>query len=167
MEPIGASPTWEWHGYDNAWVKIDGVMVQSVSGGGHWGGGMFISAVDHARFGLMCLRKGMWQDRQILPERWIRMARTPTGTRDCDGKSANATHSLSAECQISYGYMNWRLNTCKVLLPSAPESSYYHSGDGANITYVDPEHDLVAVVRWIEREELDGFVKLVLDAVKE
>ena len=49
MDPLGASPTWRWHGYDNSWVTIDGAQMQSVSGGGHWGGGMFISSRDHAR----------------------------------------------------------------------------------------------------------------------
>ena len=39
MNPIGASNTWRWHGYENSWVVIDGLNVQSVSGGGHWGGG--------------------------------------------------------------------------------------------------------------------------------
>jgi CubicO group peptidase (beta-lactamase class C family) len=58
MEPIGASNTWRWHGYDNAWVTIDGRKVQSVTGGGHWGGGMFISARDMARFGYLFLRNG-------------------------------------------------------------------------------------------------------------
>ncbi|HEX2454563.1 MAG TPA: serine hydrolase domain-containing protein, partial [Vicinamibacterales bacterium] len=44
MDPIGASATWRWYGYDNAWVDIDGQKMQSMTGGGHWGGGMFISA---------------------------------------------------------------------------------------------------------------------------
>jgi hypothetical protein len=44
-------PTWRWFGYDNSWVVLDGRLVQSVSGGAHWGGGMFISARDMARFG--------------------------------------------------------------------------------------------------------------------
>ncbi len=48
MNPIGASDTWRWHGYENSWVEIGGQRIQSVSGGGHWGGGMFISARDHA-----------------------------------------------------------------------------------------------------------------------
>lgn len=166
MGPIGASPTWEWHGYENSWVKIDGVMVQSVSGGGHWGGGMFISSLDHARFGYLCLRNGKWEDRQILSRQWLQMCRTPTGTRNCGGTSAHPTRSMPAECQISYGYMNYRLNTNKVLLPSCPESSYYHSGDGANVVWVDPEHDLVVVVRWIKREKIDEFLGKVLGAIK-
>ncbi len=35
MDPIGASTTWRWYGYDNSFVNIDGLMMQSVSGGGH------------------------------------------------------------------------------------------------------------------------------------
>jgi CubicO group peptidase (beta-lactamase class C family) len=165
MDPIGASFTWEWHGYENSWVKIDGVQMQSVSGGGHWGGGLWITTWDHARFGYLCLRNGKWQDRQVLSEEWIRMARTPTGNRHCENIPINA-HSMPAECQVAYGYMNWRLNTGKRMLPSCPESSFFHSGNGANIVWMDPEHDLVVVVRWIKREKLDQFLKLVLAAVE-
>ena len=48
MDPIGASNTWRWHGYENSWVTLDGRSVQSVSGGGHFGGGMFVNAWDMA-----------------------------------------------------------------------------------------------------------------------
>ena len=66
MEPIGASPDWEWHGYRNSHVEIDGRRVQSVSGGGHWGGGVFIGARDQARIGLMLLRRGVWGTRRFF-----------------------------------------------------------------------------------------------------
>ncbi|MGL5945445.1 MAG: serine hydrolase domain-containing protein, partial [Sediminibacterium sp.] len=56
MDPIGASTTWRWYGYDNSFVNIDGIMTQSVSGGGHHGGGLFINTLDMARFGLLFLR---------------------------------------------------------------------------------------------------------------
>lgn len=46
MDPIGASSTWRWYGYDNSWIVLDGELVQSVSGGAHWGGGMYISTRD-------------------------------------------------------------------------------------------------------------------------
>ena len=58
MDPIGASSTWRWYGYDNSMIVVDGVKVQSVSGGGHFGGGIFINSEDHARFGLLFLRDG-------------------------------------------------------------------------------------------------------------
>jgi CubicO group peptidase (beta-lactamase class C family) len=144
MDPIGASPTWRWHGYDNSWVVLDGELVQSVSGGAHWGGGMWISPRDMARFGLLTLRRGRWGDRQVLSEAWVRMALTPTAP------------------QPTYGFMNWFLNHDRSLLPSAPASSFFHLGAGTNMIYVDPENDLVVVARWIERDAMDGLVQRVL-----
>jgi CubicO group peptidase (beta-lactamase class C family) len=131
MEPIGASSTWRWHGYENSWIELDGQRIQSVSGGGHWGGGMFISARDMARFGYLFLRNGRWKDRQIVSPKWIALARTPG--------AANPT----------YGFMNWYLNTDKKPLPAAPPSSVMFVGSGANIIYIDWDHDLVAVIRWV------------------
>ena len=148
MDPIGASQTWRWFGYENSWVLIDGVAVQSVSGGGHWGGGMFINARDQARFGYLTLRRGKWKDRQLLSEAWVRMALTPTPV------------------QPTYGFMNWFVNTDRKFLPSAPASAFAHMGAGTNMVYVDPEHDLVIVARWIERNAIDELVRRVLTAVK-
>ncbi|MBA3467862.1 MAG: serine hydrolase [Gemmatimonadaceae bacterium] len=148
MDPIGASTTWRWYGYDNSWIVLDGTPVQSVSGGGHWGGGMFISAYDQARFGLLTLRRGMWGGRRILSERWVQMALTPT------------------PAQPDYGFMNWFLNTGRKRLPSAPASAFMHLGNGTNMIYVDAEHDLVIVARWIENSALDGLVSRVLAAIE-
>jgi CubicO group peptidase (beta-lactamase class C family) len=131
MDPIGASSTWRWYGYDNSWVDIDGQKMQSVSGGGHWGGGMFINAYDMARFGYLFLQHGKWKDRQIVPEKWIEMARKPGPDND------------------SYGYANWYLNTNRKALPAAPETAVRFVGNGSNIIYIDWENDLVVVVRWI------------------
>jgi CubicO group peptidase (beta-lactamase class C family) len=147
MDPIGASPTWRWYGYDDSWVLIDGVAMQSVSGGGHWGGGMFISARDLARFGLLTQRRGRWKDRQLLSDAWVARALTPT------------------PAQPTYGFMNWFLNTDRKLWPSAPASAFAHLGNGTNVVYVDPEHDIVAVVRWIENAAVDGFLQRLLAAV--
>ena len=147
MDPIGASRSWRWLGYDNSWVLLDGRAVQSVSGGGHWGGGLFVSARDQARFGYLTLRRGRWRGRQILSERWVRQALTPT------------------PAQPTYGYMNWFLNTDRKLWPSAPATSFAHLGNGTNLVYVDPEHDLVVVARWIEDDAIDGFLARVLGAV--
>lgn len=148
MDPIGASKTWEWHGYENSWVTIDGIRMQSVSGGGHWGGGMWISARDHARFGLLTLRNGRWKDRQVLSETWVRMARTPTPTNP------------------NYGYMNWYLNTGRKQWPSVPESTFCHIGAGTNAVCAIPDYDIVAVVRWIQGNKLDGFLQRVIASVK-
>jgi CubicO group peptidase (beta-lactamase class C family) len=143
MDPIGASPDWEWHGYRNSYVEIDGHRVQSVSGGGHWGGGVFISALDQARIGLMLLRRGMWGTSRILSEAWIARMLEP--------------------CPLyrNYGYL-WWLNTERALYPSASARSYYARGAGGNLTWIDPENDIVAVLRWTAPAAVDEFMKLTM-----
>lgn len=129
-------------------MEIDGQRMQSVTGGGHWGGGMFIDAYDLARFGYLFLRNGRWKDRQIVSEDWIRMARTP------------------GRANPDYGFMNWFLNTARKPLPSAPESSVTFRGNGQNIVYIDRDHDIVAVIRWIgTTNELDEVIGRMVAAV--
>lgn len=147
MDPIGASQTWEWHGYSNSYVTIGGEQVQSVSGGGHWGGGVFVSSYDHARFGELHLRRGRWGDRQVLSERWMEIATMPSSVNP------------------GYGCL-WWLNRPPARYPSAPASSYFALGWGSNVVWVDPDHDLVAVVRWIDGPAVDGFIARVLAAVR-
>jgi CubicO group peptidase (beta-lactamase class C family) len=148
MEPIGASSTWRWHGYENSWIELDGRRVQSVTGGGHWGGGMFINAWDMARFGYLFLRNGRWKDRQIVSEKWIAMARAPGSVNP------------------QYGYANWYPNTGKKTLPAAPESAVTFNGAGRNVVYVDWQNDLVVVVRWIDTgPALSEFIGKLLAAL--
>lgn len=144
MDPIGASGDWEWHGYDNSWVEVDGRRMQSVSGGAHWGGGLFISTRDHARVGLLMAGNGTWGNRRLISESWISACTTP--------------------CPInpSYGLL-WWLNGDGVHCRTAPRSSVFALGVGRNIIWIDRDLDLVAVVRWLERDAFEGFVERVMD----
>lgn len=137
--PIGCSDTWAWHGYRNSYVEIDGTRMQSVAGGGHWGGGLFMQARDHARIGLLMLRKGRWGDRQLVPERWIAQSIAPTPLNP------------------KYGFM-WALNTGRKTYPSAPAEAYGASGSGGNLVWIDPVHDLVAVICWTDPGAIDGIL---------
>ena len=148
MDVIGASNTWRWFGYENSWIVLDGLAVQSVTGGGHWGGGLFINAYDMARFGLLTLNRGRWKEQQVLSEAWVAQALTPT------------------PAEPTYGFMNWYVNRGRAFLPSAPETAFGHQGNGTNFIYVDPENDLVAVLRWIEKPQIDGFVQRLLAACR-
>lgn len=148
MQPIGASSTWRWYGYDNSWIELDGQKVQSVSGGGHWGGGIFINAWDLARFGYLFLRDGQWQDQRLVSKDFIAMART--------GGSANA----------EYGFANWFLNPGRKALPNAPETAVTFQGAGRNVIYIDQQNDLLMVTRWIGNgDELNQLVGKVLAAL--
>jgi CubicO group peptidase (beta-lactamase class C family) len=144
MDPIGASSTWRWYGYENSFVNIDGTMVQSVSGGGHFGGGLFISTLDHARFGLLFLRKGKWKNQQLLSEKWVGMAHQPS--------TANK----------SYGYMWWTNEAER--LKGVPKSVYYANGFGGNYIVIDNEHDLVVVLRWIDDSKLGEVMSLIVQS---
>ena len=72
-----------------------------------------ISTRDQARFGLLFLRRGNWEGKQLISEKWIDMLRVPS--------PANP----------SYGYM-WWLNTEK-RLPNVPESVYFAAGFGNTV----------------------------------
>jgi len=147
MDPIGASNTWRWYGYDESMQIIDGVEVQSVSGGGHFGGGMFISSEDHARFGLLFLRDGIWGDERLISSGWIKKMRLPS------------------ENNTSYGYM-WWLNRGQRKWDGLPENIYYGSGFGGNYVVVVPDHDLVIVARWIDSSKIGELIKKVIESHK-
>lgn len=146
MDPIGASRSWRWRGYRNSWVEVDGRQVQSVSGGGHFGGGMFISTADLARFGLLFQRRGAWGGQQLFDEAWIEALREPS------------------EVMPGHGYL-WWLNTDRERIPSAPETAYWAAGFGGNFIYVDDVNELVIVLRWIP--DLEGVVTRVLAALQQ
>ncbi|WP_229310939.1 serine hydrolase domain-containing protein [Larkinella soli] len=146
MDPIGASNTWQYVTYPNARVEIDGRRMSSVSGGSRWGGGLWISTRDEARFGYLILRNGRWADRQIVSSGWLKEAvtRGPAGP--------------------DYGYL-WWLNTERKAWPSAPAGSFAAIGAGSNLIWIDPEHDLVIVWRWHEGSP-DELIRRVLAALK-
>ena len=148
MDPIGASTTWRWYGYENSWVNVDGNKVQSVSGGGHSGGGIFISTEDHARFGLLFLSDGKWNGEQLISEEWIESVRKPSQANE------------------SYGYM-WWLNRGQRSWEGVSESVYYAAGFGGNYIVIDKESDLVIVTRWLEPSKIGEFVKKITNAISD
>lgn len=146
MDPIGASTTWRWYGYDNSFVNVDGLMMQSVSGGGHFGGGLFINTYDQARFGLLFLRKGKWQNQQLISEQWVRQAHQPS--------AANK----------SYGLMWWTNEEKR--FGDVSKNIYSAEGFGGNFIVVDEEHDLLIVTRWLDTSKIGELVQLVQRAMR-
>lgn len=160
MDPIGASNTWRWWGYDTSWTPLDGQSMQSVSGGGHWGGGLIIDSRDHARFGLLFLRNGQWGAHRLLSQSWVEQA------------------STSSPVQGNYGFM-WWLNrgecgmstavgcgeeSTERIFPAGSQTSFFALGAGStSVIYVDREHDLVTVTRWVDGSaHVNGFIERVL-----
>jgi len=139
MDPINATAGWQWHGYETSWVEVEGKQVQSVSGGAHWGGGLWISTLDHARFGLLYLNDGQWQGREILPRDWIRESLIP--------------------CAINPAYgLLWWLNHDSSISEVADSGAFAARGAGGNVVFVWPARKIVIVLRWCAdtRRVIDG-----------
>ncbi|MHA7059767.1 serine hydrolase domain-containing protein [Aquimarina sp. M1] len=146
MDPIGASTTWRWYGYDNSWMNIDGIHMQSVSGGGHSGGGLFINTKDHARFGLLFMNDGRWKNQQLISENWIREAIKPS------------------DANSNYGLMWWLNQKGNHHWEDLPEHLFYAAGFGGNFSVIDQKQNLVIVTRWLAPSQIDEFVTKVYAA---
>lgn len=109
---------------------------------------MLIHAEDQARIGLLMMRKGDWNGRRILPESWVEESIRP--------------------CALNpvYGLL-WWLNTGKARYASAPANSFFASGAGGNLTWIAPEQEIVAVLRWCDPTAMDTFIRLIMQAVVE
>ncbi len=147
LDPIGAAKDWHYYGYFNSQVMIKGKQVESVSGGTRWGGGLWISARDLARFGYLFLRQGKWKSKQLVSANWIKAGTTPTTIGQ------------------DYGYL-WWLNTQGKQWPNTPRTSFAALGAGSNTIWIDPEHDLVVVWRWHRDRSANDLFKRILAAIK-
>jgi len=130
MRPMGASVDWRWEGYSTSFVEIDGQRMPSVSGGGHWGGGVVTHAEDQALIGQLMLQDGLWDGKRLLPAGWVRRCTTPS--------------TLHGD----YGLL-WWLNAGG-RYPGASRESYFAQGAGGNVIWIDPAHDVVGVFRWLD-----------------
>jgi CubicO group peptidase (beta-lactamase class C family) len=147
MTPIGAG-RWNWYGYENSFVDVNGRRIQSVSGGSHWGGGFWATTRDHARFGLLMARRGVWGEQRLLSERWVELATTPS--------------ALNAQ----YGFLWWLNTPARPSYRAATPQSFFARGAGGNTIWICPEHDLVVVVRWLADNAQNAFFGQVLGALQ-
>ena len=146
MTPMGCSSDWAWRAYDDAWVDIDGQRMPSVPGGTHWGGGVSIGARDQARLGQLLLGGGVHQGRQLIPADWVVAMRQP--------------------CALApfYGRLVW-LNPQGRAFPGASADSFFMVGAGGHYTWVEPAHDAVVVVRWLDSAAAEGFMRLASESL--
>jgi CubicO group peptidase (beta-lactamase class C family) len=161
--PIGMDPgRWRW----GNWGKIDGIVINGGAGNG--GRHVEISAREAARFGLLFLNKGNWNDTQLISARWIEQATrvqvpalTPLGHPESriDGRGC-------------YG-LNWWVNGLmpdgKRRWPSAPPGTFAASGHNNNKIIIVPEWNMVIVRLGLdgkaEEAVWDGFLERVAEAV--
>jgi hypothetical protein len=147
LEPIGASDTWEWPHYRNAVVDVNGSPLPSIPGGGHWGGGLWIDSLDHARMAWLVLNGGRWAGREILRPDLVARLHTP------------------APGNPQYGYL-WWLNPGRSMLPAAPEGGLFCRGAGTHLIWLDAELELVLVSRWVDSAHWNPLIERIVAAIR-
>lgn len=88
---------------------------------------LYATARDYARFGLLYMNDGVFNNERILPEGWVKY--TTTAASNSNGE---------------YGSFFW-LNKGKKY-PSAPESMYSCEGHDGQFIYILPDQELIVVV---------------------
>jgi len=107
--------------------------VQNLEGHAHTGGGLYLTSRDAAKFGLLYLQNGRWNNRQIVPAEWIR-----------ESLQTHVDLTVPGQPPSGYGYLWW-------ILASDPrgngrQSIYAARGRGGQFIFIIPEHDMVVVV---------------------
>ncbi len=100
----------------------------------------YATARDFARFGLLCLNNGKWNNEQILPDNWI----------------AFSTQPVSADKLKRYGAQFWlngyaKSNTDKHQFADVPGDMYYAAGYGGQGIFIIPSKKTVIVRLGLEK----------------
>ena len=120
-------------------------------------GGIYawMTARDWARFGLLYLRDGVWEDRRLLPEGWVDFTRTP-------GPAAN---------NKVYGAHFWLAGEASpdqfAVLPPRIDA-FAVTGNGGQYVLMAPDRDLVVVrlgeTLAMDWEDLGGLCSALIEA---
>ena len=114
-------------------LGIDRVRwYRNADGHPHTGGGLSLRSRDMAKLGLLYLREGRWDNRQVVPAEWVRAS-----------LKRHVEFERRSSGAVGYGYWWW-------VYPPDP------AGDGMDIyaacgflgqyIFLVPEHDMVVVV---------------------
>ena len=105
----------------------DAISDRNPQGLSVGGSGMSMKTEDIARFGLLYLQKGMWEEKQVLPEGWAALA---TSKQVSNGDDANN------DWNQGYGFQFWR---CR-------HGAYRGDGAFGQFCLVMPEQDAVVAI---------------------
>ena len=108
---------------DSAYFILDDVKDEFALGG------LNATLRDYAKFGLLYLQNGLWNDNQIISKQWIE-----------DSHSTDGIHLVPGERETSsnpwgYGYQWW--------VPGFPDTDYTASGVYNQYIYIDPLSEIV------------------------
>ena len=103
------------------WAKYPGKEMPAAASG------LRLRSRDLLKFGLLYYNRGLWNDKQIVPEKWIEESFQSHVQREGGG---------------SYGYQFWLLQDT---IMNKPASVVACIGNGDQRIYFDKDHDLLVV----------------------
>ncbi len=122
-----------------------------------------MTARDMARFGLLMLRKGRWNGKQIIPEDWVEESTRPYSDARLYGSDA-------------YGYMWWVAEDGHRYkhMPGVnlTQGTYSARGYGGHYIFVIPDYNMVVVHRvntyipgnFVSGRDVGNLLKLIFEA---
>lgn len=116
---------------------------------------IWASARDYAKFGMLYLNDGVWNDGRILPEGWVK----------------KTTTAPNANRLKNYGYQFWlngfdEKKPSQKEFPQMPADFFYADGYGGQRIYIVPSLQLVAVRLGLNKFDEQRFLSLLMDAVR-
>lgn len=102
------------------------IWFSDERGVGAAGFGLCLSAGEMAKIGLLCLNKGVFNNKRVVSEKWLEES---TKARLCCGEKFQ---------DMKYGYLWWIIDE--------NEGSYAAIGNSGNVIYVNPQKELVTAV---------------------
>lgn len=108
-------------------IGMNSMMIETDLAGNYVGSSYaWATARDWAKFGLLYLREGMWNDERILNKSWVEFSKTPV--RSSEGE---------------YGGHFWLNAGGKY--PDVPKDVFSANGFQGQFVFIVPSHDLVVV----------------------
>ncbi len=104
----------------------ENIWFCDTEGLGTPGYGLCLSAEDMAKIGLLCINKGVFENKRIVSEKWIKKMIEP--------RTVESNYFRGME----YGYLWWIIDREKNI--------YSAIGNSGNVIYVNPEKDIVISV---------------------
>ncbi len=108
---------------------------------------------DWARFGLLYLRDGIWDDKRILPEHWVDHARLPTP----NAKGQYGAHFWLNGIDPDTGQA--------VITDDIPTDTFMARGFGAQVVVIIPSLDMVVVYLGLTYDDPGPVVQAITDIV--
>ena len=105
------------------------------------GWGLTLTPIDMAKIGQLYLNDGMWKNRRIVSEKWI--------------KDSTTEHSRWKKQNLSYGYLWW-----------VNEDGYAAMGDGGNMIYANIKKKMVVSIAALFVPKVKDRIELVKEYIE-